>query len=266
LLLAAALQAGAAPFAPPLDRNLIVTTERVETEGADQRRYTTERQVRFARDRDGYSAEVTILRADGDGPEGASSMFERAYGSLAGRPIRFRLDAAGRVTAIESGAELWDALAEGIVAAMLARRAHGIGEERRTLTASIAAPLRAMPPERQAAMLASLVTTVAPGDARLPAGSGPVHIPGRSPLGGSVECDGTRRVTRTADLVQVETRATGEMQVAGGTARLAIANSTTSDPHTGLLRSGSERSEARIGEGAQARLLVTVTTVRVEQR
>jgi len=208
---------------------------------------------------------VTILRADGEGPEGASGMFERAYGSLVGRPIRFRLDSAGHVTAIESGPELWDALADGIVAAMLTRRAHSTEEERRTLTASIAAPLRAMPADRQAAMLASLVTTVAPDDARLPAGSGPVHIPGRSPLGGSIECDGNRSVTRTADTVEVETRATGEMQVVGGTARLVIVNSSTSDPRTGLLRIGTERSEARIGEGAQERLLVTVTTVRVEQ-
>ena len=44
-----------------------------------------------------------------------------------------------------------------------------------------------------------------------------------------------------------------EAQRAGAIARLAT-------------RTGTERAEARIGEGSQARLLVTLTTVRVEQR
>ena len=263
-----ALQAVAPGFAPPVDRPLTVTTERTETEGGDVRHYRSARTIRFVHEGSGWRADVTLLQAEGDAPRGAGAMFESAYGALAGKTIVFHLDAAGQVTGIDDADATWSALAEILADVALKRRAHWTQEERRTLVETIATPLRTLPPAQQRAMLGSLIEAVIEKDGTAQAGTTPVRIPGRSPLGGSTMLDGTRSVTRTQEALHVDTHAVGQLPVSdsGGMARIEISISHVSDPATGLLREGSDRTETRIGTGTQMRTLLSVTIVRVEAR
>lgn len=259
-LVAAALIQTATLFAPPLDQPLHVVTERVQTEGSDIRRYTATREIRFLRDGTGYRAEVTLGTASAEGPGDSDDLFESAFAAMAGRTIRFRLDGSGAVIAVDEREAVWAALCDAIIGVALARRATGNAAERAATTERIATPLRAMPAERQQAILASLIVNLI--ETRpLTAGTTPVRLPGRSPLGGSAMLDGTETVAREGTALRVERRSSGRVAVPGSTDSALLTSRTTRviDPLSGLVRSATERVETRLG----GRVQVVTTTARI---
>ena len=245
LLAAIVLQASAAAFAPRVDAPLTVTSER--TEGGE-RRYMMERLVRFAREGAGWRGEVRLLRAEGDAQEASGAMFEAGFGALAGRTLVFHLDAAGKVVAVDDMAALWERFCAS-VAAMAAARKSLAPADRATLAARIAAPLRALPAERQRAMLGSLIGSLVADESITP-GTEAVRVPGSSPFGGPLTLEGTRSAAPLPDgLVRSVTRAEADIAApAGGEAgHVALDRTVVIDPRTGLIVRSESVTRTRRG-------------------
>jgi hypothetical protein len=248
LLAAYLLQAATLSFSPPLDAPLRVTSERRE----DARLYRLERQLRFAREDQGYRADVTLRAATGETPDSSGTLYEAGYGALIGTPITFHLDRAGTVTAIDDMPALWERFCTRVAEVAAARRALAPAERDR-LAARIATPLRALPPERQRAMLASLVA-VAIADEDPAPGTHPIRLPANSAYGSAAPLDGTLAVTPLPDgLLRSTTRASS--------ATVTLERIVDSDPATGMIRRNSKTLTVRAG-GLEK---TTITAITVER-
>lgn len=246
LLAAIVLQASAARFAPPLDTPLHVTSER--REGA--RTFRLERDLRFLREGSGYRAEVILRAASGDTPDSSGTLYEAGYAALAGTPIRFHLDTAGALVAIDDLAVLWERYCAH-VAQLAAERQTLSPVDRTKLAARIAAPLRMLPVEKQRAMFASLVSAVI-AEAPVVPGRTPVHLPASSAYGSATPLEGMRSVAPIAGGLFRST-----INAASATATLE--QITELDPRTGLITRTSKT--LRIRAGGLEKLSTTTVTV-----
>jgi hypothetical protein len=264
LIAAFALQAQSAVFAPPLGVPIRVVAERTQGEGDKRRTTRIERLVRFARDGQGYRAEVVLLHAETGAQEGANAMLGAGFAGLAGKPMAFRLDGAGKVIEVENRQALWDMFCASVAKIVLDRRGRVTRTEQAAFAERIAAPLRALPPERQQAMLASLVTVLISEDAGDLPGTRDVRIPGVSPFGGPIGLTGTRTISVAGLITHRTTRAAADVPGQGSAAgRVEIEIDRDTDPRTGLIASADETLRTTIGEGAAAQRSERVSTVRV---
>ncbi|OSZ63158.1 hypothetical protein CAP40_19115 [Sphingomonas sp. IBVSS2] len=248
LLAAIVLQASTAGFAPPLDAPRRVVTERRD----DARIYRMERDVRFAREGTGYRAEVTLRAGVGETPDSTAAAYEAGFEAFAGKTIVFHLDPRGAVVAIDDMAALWERFCQRVADIAAARRTLA-PTEREKLAARIAAPLRALPVERQRAMLGSLVVAVIADEAMTP-GSTPVRLPGQSAYGGTTALEGQRTVVALpGGLLRSTVRADA--------ADVAFERVTDMDPRTGLITRNSKTLRIRAG-GLEK---VSVTSLTVER-
>ncbi|MCX8474937.1 MAG: hypothetical protein MT490_03975 [Sphingomonas sp.] len=272
LLAAVMLQAGiAAPaFAPPLGAPLRIVTERTET-SPDVRQYRLERLVRFAREDKGYRAEAVLLRQSAAAPEALANLVERGLAALAGRTIVVHLDDKGHVLAVEDMAALWDQVCQGVAQAAASRRSLPPGEAD-ALAAKLVTPLRALPAERQRALLATLVTAAIMTDPWDPVGSSaPVRLPGVSPFGTPVTLEGTRSTAAAqGGLFEAISLASATVTLpAQGTApardgAVSLERRRTFDPRTGMLAAAIDTVRNTSGTGSTAREVLLVTKVRIE--
>lgn len=269
LLAAIALQASlAAPiFAPPTDAPLHIVTERTEV-SSDERHYRLERLVRFSKEGTGYRAEALVLGSASEAPQVLGNLVERGLSALAGRKIVLHLDRSGRVVAIDEIADLWERVCQRVSDAAATRQSLAPGEAK-MLAERIAAPLRALPPERQRALLATLVgAAILPEPLDPPGAVAPVELPGASPFGAPVTLRGTRR-TAAADngLVRTTTLASATMDLPprngapATSGSVALERIRTSDPRTGLISTGLDTTRNRAG----GRETLLVTRLRVER-
>lgn len=260
-MLAAAvlLQATVPAFAPPLDRALLVRTERIE-DAAGERRFTLERVVRFVREDGGYRAEVQIREARSDAAEPVGGMTEAAFAGLIGRTVVIHFDGQGRLTGIDDMAAHWERLTQAI--GTIAATHRGLPPaERPALARRIAMPLRAMPAERQRSALASLASAILPEEPPEPVGiSRPVVLPGTSPFGQPVLLKGTKQ-TRLADgTIEAVTRAAADIASPGQGAtpprsgRIELERSVQTNPATGLIMQSRETVWTRLGTRATRRI------------
>ena len=256
------LQAGAAIFAPPLEAPLRVTSERIQS---GRRQYAMERFVRFVREPGGYRAEVWLEAASSDTLDGTGALYEAGFAALARRTIVFHLDGAGTVRAIDDLPALWEAFCAQVAQAT-ARQRTLTPAAREALAARIAAPLRALPAQRQHALLASLVTAAIAGTAAEPPGVRHVRLPGSSPFGGQVTLAGTRTTTAAAGLLETATLASADVTVpaaAGAPARsgrIELEIRRRFDPRTGLILSASETNRTIVGGTVVERVATTRVT------
>lgn len=248
LLAAIVLQAGTAVFAPPLDAPRRVVTERRD----DARTYRMERDVRFAREGTGYRAEVTLRAGIGETPDSTGAAYEAGFEAFAGSTIVFHLDPRGAVVAVDDMPALWERFCQRVADIAAARRTLA-PTEREKLAARIAAPLRALPVERQRAMLAALVAAIIADEAMTP-GSMPVRLPGQSAYGGATALEGQRTVVALPDGLL---RSTVRADAAG----VAFERVTDMDPRTGLITRNSRTLRIRAG-GLEK---VSVTSLTVER-
>lgn len=265
MLFAALMLQAATPlaFAPPLDAPIRVVTER--DEGATA--YRTERLIRFARDGEGYRADVIVLQGTAEASTQAASMFDAALATLIGRAMTFRLDGTGKVVAVDDREALWGAFCQGIAAIVMARRGHAKADLA-AMAERLAAPLRAFPVERQLAVLGSFVSSLEPEEAeRAPGGIRAVRVPGTSPFGGPITLEGTRTIETSGGLLHIVTHANADVSLPARpdaparSGHVALEVSRDLDARTGLLRSGTETVHATIEGAPQPDRL---TTVRVE--
>lgn len=269
LLAAVMLQASiAAPaFAPPLGTPLRIVTERIETSPAE-RRYRLERLVRFSKESTGYRAEAVLLANASAAPEALGNLVERGLSALAGRIIVLHLDERGEVTTVDEMAVLWERVCQRIAEAAATRP--GLASD--AASAKLVGPLRALPPERQRTLLATLVTAAIMTDPREPPGSfTPVRLPGASPLGTPVTLEGMRRTTTAGNgLIQASTTASAKVELpaqAGALARtgsVSLDRQRAFDPRTGMLSAATDTVRNVSGTGPTARETLLVTRIRIE--
>lgn len=258
------LQASAAIFAPPLDAPLRIVSERIQS---GERQYRMERTIRFAREDAGYRAEVRMVTAVSTTPDSTGSLYEAGFAAFTGRTIVFHLDRAGAVRGVDDLPQLWEAFCAR-VAQSAARQRTLAPAARAALAQRIAAPLRAMPAERQRALLASLVTAFIAADAPEP-GSQAVRMPGSSPFGGPVTLSGTKVTTAAGPLLETiliadaETALPAEGAAPARIAKIAFESRRRSDPRTGLVETLSETHRTIVGSGPERRTVERVTTTRV---
>ncbi|MDG2534269.1 hypothetical protein P6144_11460 [Sphingomonas sp. HITSZ_GF] len=234
LLAAIVLQASAVSFAPPLDMPLRVVSERRD----GTRAFRLERELRFAREGTGYRAEVILRTATGETPDGSGALYEAGYAALIGTPILFHLDAAGALAAIDDMPALWERYCTRVAEVAAGRRVLAPAD-RAKLAARIAAPLRALPAEKQRAMLASLVSAVIVEEPLAP-GSAPVHLPASSAYGSAAPLDGMRIVVPIAGgLLRSSTSASSDT--------VTLEQVSELDPRTGLIARSSKTVRIRAG-------------------
>ncbi len=246
LLAAIVLQASAASFSPPLDRALLVVTERHD----DLRFYRMERRIRFGREGDGYRADVVLSEAEGETSDSSGALFEAGYAALAGTPLVFHLDKAGKVTAIDDLPALWERFCHRVAEVAAARRPLAPAE-RSKFAERVAAPLRALPADRRRAMLASLVLAVIPDEPPVQ-GTTPVRLPGSSAYGSTRPLEGMRSVTVQPDgMLLSRTTASAE--------GVTLERVTEIDPRTGLIVTNGKKVQVRAG--GLERLSITTLVV-----
>lgn len=256
--------AQAAIFAPPLDTTLRIVTEREQPEGEAVLRFRSERLIRFSRDGVGYRADVVVLTAEAEAPRAVAAMFESGYSGLAGRVVTLRLDGAGRVVAIDRRGEIWDAFCRG-VAGLAMRDEASNAQDRTAMADQIAAPLKAMPAERQLELLASLASAAVADDAGMVPGVEPVRMPGSSPYGGALTLTGTRSVTAIEGGLRSATHAAADaLQSGQPVARIELENIREIDTTTGLVRQSVETVRTRMSGGDGAILSVRITRLTIE--
>lgn len=258
------LQAAAPQFAPPLDTSLLVRTERVER-GLEDRRFTLERVVRFARDADGFRAEVHLRDVRSNAADPVPRLTELGFAGLIGRTIVVHLSSAGRVTAVEGQTALWSHLSERLATVAASRRALP-PVAREALAQRIAAPLRALPAERQRDALGTLASAIIPDEPGEPVGTvRPVEITGVSPLGGPVLLKGSKATRAAGDMIETTTRAEAvvalpaEGDAPARSGRVALERIVRIDAVTGLISRSSETTRTSVS-GQET---VRITTIEV---
>ena len=211
----AAIEAAMATgFAPTLDTDYRYHIEQERDEAGVIRRYATDRTVRFRRTPAGLTAELTIESVAGGLSNGPGAMFERAFATLKGRPIVYRLSDSGEVTDVVDRQMLWTTLIDAV-------SAQGGGDAARTaMLQKLTAPLRALPERQQVAMLGSMLTTLlAPEVVRrgvVPAHD--IHQRAMPPFDGGSEVTGTERIHAQGSALVEEQRLSGDVVANGGRA------------------------------------------------
>lgn len=235
----AAAQAAAPVFAPPSDRPITITLETVRSAtGLPDRSFRSERSVRFERDGAGWKAVLRIVESNG-GATGAGQLFEAGFAALKGRDLVFRLDAGGRIESVDDAAALWDALTNAVSTAAQARNA--------LAAQGVVDLMRRLPPDRQLAMLASLLTPALarPEESIERPEATPVTLPGSTIGGAAQSLAGTRRVTRDGSAFRTVIEASG---TGSRNARVRYTLERRSEAATGLVRDSVETIETTLPE------------------
>lgn len=119
-------------FAPPVDRDLAYHSEQLRPVGGQMARFTADRTLRFARagqGESGYILRATLRAIDTDAAGDGGEPYRAALSPLVGIELHFRLDATGRITALENMADVWPKVEAGL-RAMTAGNAEGSARHR----------------------------------------------------------------------------------------------------------------------------------------
>jgi hypothetical protein len=263
--IALAAQATAASFAPPLDTPIRVVAEAVRTDSGVTRRFVSAKRVVFRRDGAGFRAEVTVEPSAPSGSDDdPAAMFIAGMARLAGRTLVFQLDAQGRVTGMTDQAAAWQAMLDGLAA--LSPPGEAADRVRAARARAVVDMFAQLPPERQRAMLASMLVPLIAADIAAE-GAGPpraVRVPAASAFG-TAQLDGLRAVRDDRGLLEVSVSATGPVSVKGpagvAAGTMTLETLRRVDPRTGLLISSEEAVRTVLPDGSLASERVTVTRV-----
>lgn len=233
------------------------------SEPGPPQRFTTERELVFARTDSGYAVTVRVVRADpiaGD----VGAMFGAAMAGLRGQPIVFQLDPEGRLIGIDDEANIWARLC-GAIAAMT-NLAPQPDPRRRQLLANMVAGLEELPPAQRRAILGSMIEQIVAGPiTEMQPGRRAITRPARTPGGVATVLRGTEAVTLAAGALVIETEARGMVAAATAPratppADIALSVHQRIDAARGMvLESRTERTTI-IGTGAAARRAHSVVT------
>lgn len=245
ILLAALLQPAVAPatpadIAPPLGVVVRHTSVQQRDDGRTRRTFRIARDIVFAADGDGFRATVTLQSATADAPPGEVENYRRANAPMLGRPVAIRLDRAGRLRTVEDQPAVWAAWSQGLAAT----RATRPGPE----TDAVRERLRALPADRVAAMIGSMVTElVVPAAERRPAAARPVSLASPPPFAAAT-LTGTAVAVPEGSGLRIRLAASGTAPAGPGRpeARIGITVTRLADIATGLYRASvrTERTSA----------------------
>ncbi|WP_353204142.1 hypothetical protein [Sphingomonas sp.] len=264
--------AAAAEFRPVADRPYRYDT--VETRTADGvTRFQASRTIVFHKTDAGFDVTVTLDTIDERAGDDVGAMFRAATGALLHRPIRYRLDASGAIVDV-ADADAAIALIADAIERISARRARS-GDAR-----VLASPLRALPPERKAAMLRSVLTPVLAGAAadRAP-GQRAITLPSRPPLAPGTALEGIETTRSAGGIVAIEVRAAGgvdtraaadthghDVAIPAQRPTATITSIRHIDAATGLLRDAHDIAETRLSDGATAHTTQIETILTLQLR
>lgn len=201
-------------FAPTLDTDYRYHIEQERDEAGAIRRYATDRTVRFRRTPAGLTAELTIESVAGGLTDGPGAMFERAFATLKGQPIVYRLSDSGEVTDVVDRQTLWTTLIDAV-------SAQGGGDAARTaMLQKLTAPLRALPERQQVAMLGSMLRTLLAPEVvrRGVVAAHDIRQRAMPPFDGGSEVTGTERIHAQGNALVEEQRLSGDVVANGGRA------------------------------------------------
>lgn len=94
-------------FAPPVDRDLLYHIEQVRPIAGQERRFVSERRLRFERAGEGYILHMTLTRIDSDAPPDMATAYMAALSPLLDVTHDFRVDRNGRITALDNLDAVW---------------------------------------------------------------------------------------------------------------------------------------------------------------
>ena len=264
------VSAANAAFHPVEDRSYRYDTVEIRTAGGVVRRFHTRRSIVFRRTADGYEATVTLEAFDHQAGGDVGRMFEAATGALLHRPLHYRLDAMGKVIAVEDAG-----VAIALIASAIERTS--ADRTRSPYAKALASPLRTLSPAQQQTMLASILASViASGASERPSGVRAITLASRPPLAPGTALTGTETVSRNAaGIVTVDTQASGGIDATApaGAPTAATAKITpvatlqairNVDPASGLIRDSRDVNETTMFDGtdthrSRSETIVTLT-------
>lgn len=249
LLAPVLLQAPAPVFAPPLDRPLAYSVREVREDGTRTQRFAVDRHVVFRRDGDGFTAEVTLIKATGDAGKAGEMFVAMARASGAARTV-IQLDQAGKIVDVADLDAVWEAYLAAIAGAITARN-----PSRTATITTLIAPLRALPRAAKVARVGEMVAPLIADRAMVPVPLRRITVPTRDPSGRQEALSGTETIAIGPDRhLILERRASGT--VAGSPRSMSLRRRI--DPATGMVL---ETIDIETIEAANARLVVTRSTV-----
>lgn len=101
-------------FAPPVGLDLLYHIEQVRPIAGEDRRFVSDRRLRFERAGDGYILHMTLTRIDSDAPSDMAAAYMAALSPLLEVTHDFRLDSAGRIAALDNLDAVWSAARAGL--------------------------------------------------------------------------------------------------------------------------------------------------------
>lgn len=234
-----------AAIAPVEGRTYRLVTSTERDDGTAIRRFSMARDIVFTREPAGLLATVTIRAGSGDKND-SSDFYSRALSALAGQALRYHLDPDGRVIAIDDLDTAWERLAAAVDAMAPAATPESKSARR------MGDILRALPPAKRQAMLASIVAPLSLPRPQI--GTRAIALSAEAIAGHKADLTGRETVSRLpSGLLRVERTA----QDAPSSPMIALNAIRTFDPASGLLLTAEERRTLRIAEDTGRRLIIT---------
>lgn len=212
----AAAEKVAIPFVPPVGRDLVYRIEQDRTVDGQKSRFSATRRLRFERAGEGYVLRATLRKIDSDAPSAVTESFRAALTPLIDVEMAFRLDARGRIIALDDIDNVWAVVSQG-----QERMLEGFdpGSPRHRAASAVKALFTGLSAEGRLALLAGEYLPLflfAGGDVEDGAAGRGVRTMAGSPLGRPVNVEGVLRMEdRQGEKVLLEERLAGDgVQVA----------------------------------------------------
>lgn len=197
-------------FAPPTDRALAYRIEQHRPVEGRVSLFSALRELRFERAGDGYILHATLRSLDSDAPASGAEAYQAALSPLIGVEHRFRVNAHGKIVALDNMDAVWTSVEAGLDK-MIAGFAPDTSRYR--AARNVLTLFNGLSPEGRLALLAGELQPLflfSGGDVEDGAGRGVRTVAG-SPLGRSVPVEGVLTLTGQAgNILNLNEKLNGE--------------------------------------------------------
>ncbi|WP_336972687.1 hypothetical protein [Sphingobium aromaticiconvertens] len=239
-------------FAPPVDRDLAYHIEQQRPVAGQMARFTADRTLRFAKDgqgEGGYTLNITLRAIDTDAAGDGGEPYRAAFSPLVGVGLHFRLDAMGRIIALDNMTDVW-AKVEARLRAMTASNAEGSARHR--AATNVLTLFGAQSDEGRLALLAGeiqpllLFASSALNDQR----PRTLRTTAGSPLGRPVPVEGTvALVERKGAVLELTEKLAGQGALVEVHYRLSQSSGLVEEQHRTLVMGTRSLTETRTVKG-----------------
>ncbi|SEI73654.1 hypothetical protein SAMN05518849_101729 [Sphingobium sp. AP50] len=137
------------PFAPPVDHALVYRIEQHRPIAGKVSAFTATRDLRFERTGEGYSVTVTLRAIDTDAATAGAVPYRAALEPLVGIAMRFRLNDAGKIVAVDDLDAVWAKVQAGVDSMLVSG-----DSDRQRAAKNVQALFASLSPEGRLALLA----------------------------------------------------------------------------------------------------------------